>query len=39
MLSVVLWRQACQQRRMELFEAMCANPDDAGLRRMEVQRQ
>jgi hypothetical protein len=32
MLPVVLWRRACQERRMELFEAMRANPDNAGLR-------
>jgi hypothetical protein len=32
MLPVALWRQACQERRMELFEAMRANPDNAGLR-------
>jgi hypothetical protein len=32
MLSVVLWRQACQEHRMELFEAVHANPNDAGLR-------
>jgi hypothetical protein len=32
MLSVVLRRQACQERRMELFEAVHASPDDAGLR-------
>jgi hypothetical protein len=32
MLPVVLRRQACQERRMELFEAVRANPDDTGLR-------
>jgi hypothetical protein len=29
---VVLQRQACQECRMDLFEAMSANPDNAGLR-------
>jgi hypothetical protein len=31
MLPVVLRRQACQESRMELFEAVRANPDNAGL--------
>jgi hypothetical protein len=32
MLPVVLRRQECQERRMDLFEVMRANPDDAGVR-------
>jgi hypothetical protein len=31
MLSVVLWIHACQERRMELFEAVRANPGGVGL--------
>jgi hypothetical protein len=31
MLSVVLRMQACQERHMELFEAVRANPGDVGL--------
>jgi hypothetical protein len=31
MLLVVVWLHAFQELRMELLEAMCANPDDAGL--------
>jgi hypothetical protein len=37
MLPVVLQLQACQERRMELFEVVRANPDDAGLRAQLVQ--
>jgi hypothetical protein len=29
---VVLRRQECQERRMDLFVVMRANPDDAGVR-------
>jgi hypothetical protein len=32
MMPVVLRLQAFQERRIELFEAMRANPDNAGLR-------
>jgi hypothetical protein len=31
MLSVVVWLHAYQELRMELLEAMCANPGDATL--------
>jgi hypothetical protein len=31
MLPVVAWLHACQERRMELFEAVRANPSDTGL--------
>jgi hypothetical protein len=31
MLPVVVWLHAYQELRMELLEAMCANPGDAGL--------
>jgi hypothetical protein len=31
MLPVVVWLHACQELRMELLEAMRANPGDAGL--------
>jgi hypothetical protein len=30
MLPVVVWMHACQERRMELFETVRANPGDAG---------
>jgi hypothetical protein len=32
MLPVVVRMHACQERRMELFEVVRANPEDAGLR-------